>query len=298
MKILVGIDGSDYSRMAIEFVASRRTLIKLRPDVEVLHVQTPLPANPARVVGTKAVQSYYADAAEKVLKPARLRLHKAGFSPAVRYVVGRPAIEISKSADKNNVDLLVLGSHGHSALAGMLLGSVTNEVLVRTKRATLILRGKTKGYPDSLRVGIAVDGSPFGPAAVRYALRHRELFGGNLTISLIHVVPEYDLKGMPSRSGYVLPEFSPKEVKTLQDDAFEGAVSSARNLLKEKVDIKVNEIRLVGNAGPELSAYAKKKLDLLMLGSHGQGAFKAAVLGSVATRVAAYSSVPLLFVRA
>ena len=135
MKVLVAIDGSDYSRMAIEFVASRRTLIKFRPDVEVLHVQTPLPANPARVVGTKVVHSYYADEAEKVLKPARLRLHKAGFSPAVRYVVGRPAIEISKSADKNNADLLVLGSHGHSALAGMLLGSVTNEVLVRTKKS-------------------------------------------------------------------------------------------------------------------------------------------------------------------
>ena len=103
---------------------------------------------------------------------------------------------------------------------------------------------------------------------------------------------------MPSRAGYLVPEFSPKEVKALQDDAFEGAVNPARKLLKSKVEVKVNEVRLVGNAGPELSAYAKKKLDLLVLGSHGYGAFKAAVLGSVATRVAAHSRVPLLFVRA
>ena len=298
MKILVAVDGSDSSRMAIEFVVSRRTLIESNPNLEVLTVQTPLPANPARVVGKKAVHSYYMEEAEKVLKPVRARLQKAGLSPQVRYVIGHPAIEISKTADKNNVDLLVLGSHGHSALAGMLLGSVTNEVLVRTRRATLILRGKAKGYPDSLRVGIAVDGSRSGAAAVRYALRHRELFGRRLTISLIHVVPEYDLKGMPSRGGYVLPEFSPMEVKVLQDDAFEGAVNPARKLFKDKVDIRVNEVRLVGNAGRELSAYAKKKLDVLVLGSHGYGALKGAVLGSVAARVAAHSSVPLLFVRA
>jgi nucleotide-binding universal stress UspA family protein len=257
----------------------------------------PLPAIRAQGVGRELARSYYAEEAEKILKPARLRLQKAGLSPTVRSVIGRPAIEISKTADKDNVDLLVLGSHGHSALAGMFLGSVTNEVLVLTKRATLIVRGSAKRFRDSLRIGIAVDGSPSGLAAVRYVLRHPELFGASLNISLIHVVPEYDLKGMPSRSGYLIPEISPKEVKALQDHAFEGAVGPVRKLLKGNVAIKLNEVRLVGSAGPELSAYAKKKLDLLALGSHGYNAFKATVLGSVAARVTANSTVPVLLIR-
>ena len=298
MKILVAVDGSDYSRMAIEFVASRRTLIKCNPDVEVLHIQTPLPANPARVVGTKVVHSYYADEAEKVLKPARLRLHRAGLSPTVRYVVGRPAIEISKTADKDDVDLLVLGSHGHSALAGMLLGSVTNEVLVRTKRAVLIVRGKAKRYPDSLRIGIAVDGSRYSQEAVKYVRRFTKLFGARLNVSLIHVVPEYDLRGQPSRAGYLIPDVAAKEARALQDEAFEDAVAPMRRFFKRKVGIKLEEVRLVGNAGTQLPTHARKNVDLLVLGSHGYGAFKAAVMGSVATRVAAHSSLPLLFVRA
>ncbi|MEF9996794.1 MAG: universal stress protein, partial [Burkholderiaceae bacterium] len=55
---------------------------------------------------------------------------------------------------------------------------------------------------------------------------------------------------------------------------------------------------LVGNAGDEIAAYAKKKkLDVLVLGSHGYGAFKAAVMGSTANRVAAQGDVPLLLIR-
>ena len=46
MKILVAVDGSDYSRMAIEFIASRKTLIKSNPNIQVLNVQWPLPPHP------------------------------------------------------------------------------------------------------------------------------------------------------------------------------------------------------------------------------------------------------------
>ena len=65
-----------------------------------------------------------------------------------------------------------------------------------------------------------------------------------------------------------------------------------------KARLKAEEICLVGNAGDELAAYARKKrLDVLVMGSHGHGAFRAAVLGSVATRTAAHCEVPLLLVR-
>lgn len=297
MKILVAVDGSDYSRMAIQFIASRKTLIKSNPDIQVLTVRWPLPANPARIVGMAIVREYYADEAETALRPARRRLLKAGLHPTVRFTIGRHASEISAVADKDKVDLLVLGSHGHSALAGMLLGSVTNEVLVRTKRATLIVRGKAKRYADSLRVGIAVDGSPYGPAAVKYVLRHAELFGAAPSISLIHVVHTYDLVGIPSVAGFAPPAFSPAEVRSMQDKAYEAAMTPVRKLLKKQAGVQATEVRLAGHPGDELSSYAKKKLDVLAMGSHGYGAFKGTVLGSVATRVVAHCEIPLLLIR-
>ena len=51
MKILIAVDGSDDSCRAVEFISSRRTLINSKPAIEALYVQSPLPANPARVVG-------------------------------------------------------------------------------------------------------------------------------------------------------------------------------------------------------------------------------------------------------
>ena len=297
MKILVAVDGSDYSRMAIEFIASRATLITSNPGIQVLNVQWPLPAHPARVVGMAIVRKYYAEEAEKALGPARRRLLKADLSPTVRFTIGRPAGAICAVADKDKVDLLVLGSHGHSALGGMLLGSVTNEVLVRTKRATLIVRRKAKSYADSLRVGIAVDGSPYGPAAVKYVLRHLELFGAAPSLSLVHVVHTYDLVGMPSVAGFAPPAFSPAQVRSMQNSSYEAAMTPLRKLLKRHPGIKASEVRLVGHPGDELARYAKKKLDVLAIGSHGYGAFKGAVLGSVATRVVANCGTHLLLIR-
>ncbi len=297
MKILAAVDGSEFTRNAIEFLASRQTLINSGLDLQILNVQLRLPARPARIVGKEVVRAYYADEAEKILKPVRSRLDKAGLRPTVRYAVGHPASEISVAAQKAAVDLVVLGSHGRSALAGLLLGSVTTEVLARTETAMLIVRGKEKAYSDSLKVGIAIDGSAYGPAAVRYVLRHKALFGSRPSISLIHVVHTYDLVGMPSAAGIAPPAFSPTEVRAMQDKAFEAAMGPVRKLFKDKGAAVVDEVRLSGSPGDELTAYAKKKLDLLVIGSHGYGAFKAAVMGSVATRVAAQGSSPLLLIR-
>lgn len=297
MRILVPVDGSKFSRTAVDFVASRSTLVGADPEVEVLNVQMAIPTRATRVVGRDVVSSYYSDEAEKALKLARTRLQKAGLNPTVRFTVGNPADEISAAAAKNDVDLLVMGSHGHSALRGLLVGSVTNAVLAKTKTPILILRHRETPPADSLKVGIAVDGSKFGREAVKYVLRHRDLFGANPQITVINVVADFAGALMPDMAGIALPAYSDEDIRAMQKKAFESAVGPVRKLF-EKASVTATEICLAGNAGDELAAYAKKKkLDVLVMGSHGYGAFKAAVMGSVATRVAHTSEVPLLLVR-
>ena len=297
MKILLPVDGSEYSRAAVEFVASRTTLIGTEPQVDVINVQLPVPPRAARVVGKAALSEYYVDESDKALKPALKRLAKAGMPVTARYLVGHPGEEISAAAVRDKVDLIVMGSHGRSALQGLLFGSVTNNVLARTNVPMLVLRHRETPTVDSLKVGIAVDGSKFGREAVKYVLRHLALFGATPQITLLHVVSDFAGAVMPDMGGIALPAFSPDEVRAMQKKAFEAAVAPARKLLA-KGNVTPTEVCLVGNAGDELSAYAKKKkLDVLVMGSHGYGAFKAAVLGSVATRVMAHATVPLLLVR-
>jgi nucleotide-binding universal stress UspA family protein len=297
MRILVPVDGSKYSQAAVNFVASRTHLIGTEPDVTLLNVQLPIPVRAARVVGKDVVKSYYDDESAKALKGALATLKKAGLAADAQYRVGHPGEEIAAVADESRPDLVVMGSHGHGALAGLLLGSVTNAVLARTKRPLLVLRESHAARGDSLKVGIAVDGSKFGRAAVRYVIRHRDLFGAQPQLQLLNAVPDFAGAVMPDMAGIALPAFTAEEVAAMQAKAFDAVIKPAQRLL-HKAGMTAETVRLAGNAGDELAAYAKKKkLDVLVLGSHGYGAFKQAVLGSVATRVIAHCTTPVLLVR-
>jgi nucleotide-binding universal stress UspA family protein len=54
--------------------------------------------------------------------------------------VGEPADEIVRRADAGAFDLIVMGTHGHTALANLVLGSVASKVLARSKVPVLFMR--------------------------------------------------------------------------------------------------------------------------------------------------------------
>lgn len=297
MRILVPVDGSKYSHAAVNFIASRTKLIGTEPDVQLLNVQLPIPVRAARVVGKDVVKSYYDEESAKALKSSLATLKKAGLAATSDCRIGHPGEEIAAAADAAKADLVVMGSHGHGAFAGLVLGSVTNAVLARTKRPMLVLRESHAARGDSLKVGIAVDGSKFGREAVKYAIRHRDLFGAQPQFLLLNVVPDFAGAVMPDMAGMALPAFTAEEVAAMQAKSFETVIAPAQKLLA-KAGLAADTVRLAGHPGDELAAYAKKKkLDVLVMGSHGYGAFKQAVLGSVATRVIARCTTPVLLVR-
>ncbi len=55
---------------------------------------------------------------------------------------GRPAHEIVNFAERNGIDLIVMGTHGKSAIERFLLGSVAENVVRHSKKAVLVVRGK------------------------------------------------------------------------------------------------------------------------------------------------------------
>jgi len=62
--------------------------------------------------------------------------------PALNQAVtlGKPFVEIISYCRQENIDLIVLGTHGHSALASMLLGSVAEKVTRKAPCAVLTVR--------------------------------------------------------------------------------------------------------------------------------------------------------------
>ena len=297
MKILVPIDGSAYSENSLAFVASRTSLLGHAPEIELLVVLDPLPARAARLVGKESLTRYYEEEAEKIFEPARAFLRSHNVPVTEAFIVGDPSEKISEEAARMDADLIIMGSRGRTALAGLFLGSVTNGVLARTKNPILIVRNKNAPDRDGMRVGVCVDGSKYGVAAVKYAIRHGELFGEGATFYIINVTSDYAGAIMPDMAGMALPALSESEVVDLQKQEFAEALDTIRPLLA-KAGIAPKEVCLVGNPGDEIAAFAKKKkLDLVVMGSHGYGRFKSAVMGSTATRIAAQGDVPILLIR-
>jgi nucleotide-binding universal stress UspA family protein len=194
-----------------------------------------------------------------------------------------------------------MGSRGHSGLKGVLFGSMTNAVLAGCAKPLLVLRGKTvPPQRDSLDVGIAVDGSGYGLAAVRWVIKHRALFGAEPRVELIHV-HEDNLPELRPRHGLAysaVPPFVEVGDADLPAAAFDKAMTAAsKRMAKAGLDAKPVRLRAWA-AGDAIAAYVRqRRLDVIVMGSHGHGAFKSLVLGSVAMRVAARCDTPLLLVR-
>jgi nucleotide-binding universal stress UspA family protein len=56
---------------------------------------------------------------------------------------GSPVDEIVDFADKNDIDLIVMGTQGKNVIQRFLIGSVTENVVGRSKKAVLVVRGDT-----------------------------------------------------------------------------------------------------------------------------------------------------------
>jgi nucleotide-binding universal stress UspA family protein len=140
MKILVAADGSKFTKRMLAYLAAHDEWLGKQHQYTVLTVDAPLPPRATAALAKKLVQDHYAEQAEQVFKPIRTFLAKQGIDAQYVHKVGEPGDEIAAVARKGGFDLLVMGSHGHGALARMVLGSVTSRTLASCEVPLLIVR--------------------------------------------------------------------------------------------------------------------------------------------------------------
>lgn len=75
-----------------------------------------------------------------MLQPVRVFLQRHGIEASYRHRVGPPARDIVRLARAGRFDLVVMGSHGRSGLAGAELGSVVQKVLALGRLPVLVVR--------------------------------------------------------------------------------------------------------------------------------------------------------------
>ncbi|MCD6077038.1 MAG: hypothetical protein K0R89_976 [Ramlibacter sp.] len=140
MRILLAVDGSDYTRKMLDYVSTHRELFDTSHEFVLFHTPLPIPPHAKAAVGSGNVDEYYRDEAQKVLEPAAAALQACGITPRREWRAGHAGETIGRFAAEGAFDMLIMGSHGHGALARLVMGSVAGEVLAHCRTPALLIR--------------------------------------------------------------------------------------------------------------------------------------------------------------
>ncbi|MGN6829275.1 universal stress protein [Paucibacter sp. M5-1] len=140
MKILVAVDGSTYTKRMLAYLAAHDEWLGSAHQYTVVHAVPAVPPRAAAVLDKDVLKSYYDDEAEKVLKTIRSFFGKQKIQAEFVSKVGPAADVIASLANKGKFDLLMLGSHGHSSLGNLVMGSVATKVMAHCTAPVLLVR--------------------------------------------------------------------------------------------------------------------------------------------------------------
>jgi universal stress protein A len=137
-RVLVGVDGSEGSWRAAEF--ARDVARAFRAQLTLLHVIEPLPEGPLTAFDGPQ-SAYYAERMAKASRFMRELADGLGVSEAEQVIeMGRPSDVIVGEAAERDVDLIVVGSHGHGQGTRLFIGSVGARLANISDRSVTIVR--------------------------------------------------------------------------------------------------------------------------------------------------------------
>ncbi|MEO8248304.1 MAG: universal stress protein [Burkholderiales bacterium] len=141
MKVLLAVDGSDYTQKMLDYLVKYDELLGREDDYTVLSVEPVLPPRARGALGKNIVDQYYSDEASRVLEPAVSFLRERGhLNVTKKFEVGQPGETIARFATDGEFDLIVMGSHGHGRILNLVMGSVTTAVLKHCHVPVLLVR--------------------------------------------------------------------------------------------------------------------------------------------------------------
>lgn len=212
-----------------------------------------------------------------------LRLHTA----RIRAISAAPGIV--SYAQEQEVDLIVMGTHGRRGVRRFLLGSVTEEVIRTAHCPILTIRGRSAGEVEPIRrILVPFDFSDEARSSLREAESLAETHGAK--VDLLHVVAPPIAPG--ALAGVPLPTAPNDELlKQMQKSLRELAAESP---MKAQIETHVLE----GSPAWEICDLAQKAdCDLIIQGSHGLSGMTRLLLGSVSEKVARLAGCPVLILR-
>ena len=293
MKILCAIDGSRHSQWALEWLACL-----CAPEEVSLCLVHAVDLNPfkslpkldrkGRVALVKVLESSLEGAA-RLLERAQANAVARGWKVRARLLRGRPAESISRFAEREKADLLVVGSRGVTEFQPMLVGSVSRQLLMRAPCPVLVVKDPAKPL---MRIVVGTDGSMESWQAVAFVKRW--LAASRPGVTVAGVVPKLPLESLrlPARAVAV-----GDQVEALLRREAQKLTMRVSGTLRE-AGFPAKGIVLSGAPGAELVKLAEReRAQLVVVGSRSGRSKQDYVLGSVADAVVKYAPCSVLVYR-
>ncbi|MEE9490461.1 MAG: universal stress protein, partial [Thermoplasmata archaeon] len=178
--------------------------------------------------------------------------------------------EILRELHEEEFDLLVVGSHGASAVMEFLLGGISSQIVHHTKKPVIVV----KKMRDVANILMCTAGSKCSFRAIRYAASIAKAAGAEVTVLSI----------------------SPWKSSEAVNQAWEFAHAGVE-ILKEH-GVTAGETVRIGKPAEEILAEARKQdFDLIVMGYRGTSPVADMLLGEVASKVMHHSLRPTLIFR-
>ena len=202
--------------------------------------------------------------------------------------------EILEAADQMKPDLIVMGTHGRSGFQHLMLGSVAEKVLHKTRYPVLTVPRKA---PDAVPMGplpfanilCGIDFSDCSLAALQDAISLASHAGAHLDVlSVVELIPMYETTS-------AVPLYYPGLLDDLKVDIQKRLDSVVANAAP---DMRVERFVTVGTPHREIVRMAgERKTDLVVLGAYSHGTIDHMLFGSTTNHVVRQAGCPVLTIR-
>ena len=283
--ILVGVDGSPASKVAVEWATKEASMRGL--PLSLVHViPSSLPRTWPDVPNPPELHHWYELNGEEILALARQVAEAAtgsNIKVSSEIISGSPTatfIDLSKEAE-----LVVVGCLGLGAIARRLLGSVSAALVHHAHCPVAVIHDDEPLMPTAAMapVVVGIDGSPASEVATAIAFDEASRRG----VELVAVHAWSD------NSAYELPGL---EWSTLEAQAEEALAARLAGWQERYPDVTVRRVVVLDRPAHQLLKQSDSA-QLTVVGSHGRGGFAGMLLGSVSSSVAQSARTPVIVAR-
>jgi len=241
------------------------------------------------VANTPGLENTLMRDAKPFLEDERKKLEEAGFRVRTEMFLGKPAYALADLAQKHDVDLILVGSHGYGTLTSLTLGGVSEKILNLAKRPVLLSRIKTleQGKEKVLECGRIFSKVLF---PTDFSDTAELAFGC--------------LKEVVRQTGCAVDLFTVRSAQRDESASNEFKRIDMTRLERMKQDLEkhgASEVSIIHKTGTKVAdaiVDQARESSLIIMGTQGRGLLNRMILGSVAHDVARKADVPILFMPA